>query len=228
MKSSKRLVIFALVITLFLTVSLRIAFNRPPVEQMLIAKEILSDAELARSPLYSPSRYTRALENYQEAMDEWRRQNSRFILFRNFDLVEDYAIQSASEGKEAIEEAIRCSADARRVLSWKISAMKTGMSDLEDRFANFPFNSELSSRMNDTRILMGEGIEAFRNSNYHLAREKLNRAEAKLNDLHLEFSSVMRDYFSSYDTWNKWVRESIALSAKRKEAVVIIDKMARE
>ena len=95
----------------------------PPEEEMHYARETLSEAGRDKADTYSKKLYTEAKAAYDSALANWRRENKRFIYFRNYEKVEKYAILSSQKANQATSSSQTNSNTLRVKLKDKIDSL---------------------------------------------------------------------------------------------------------
>ena len=101
-KYLKSLIIIFGVIILF-TAALVPLKQKPPVQQLSIARVNIAKAQQKKASKYTKELYSKSTMYYELAMKEWQKENERQFFFRNYDLVEKYALQANYYALKAIE-----------------------------------------------------------------------------------------------------------------------------
>ena len=94
--------IAGLTAALALAVFLLVRFvPEPPAEKVELARLALSEATANRADTYSRKLYREARSLYDSAMINWQAENERFIYFRDYARVSEFADQSARKARQA-------------------------------------------------------------------------------------------------------------------------------
>jgi len=85
MKKFKFLIFFTLALLLvFAYVTVYLAKNKAPEYEMMQASKMITLARNEKSPGFAKNSFEQAIRYYDSAMMEWKVQNEKFILFRNY------------------------------------------------------------------------------------------------------------------------------------------------
>lgn len=227
----KKPLIFALVVILgsvLIYAVLKFSINDPPVAEINTAKDQLAEAELLYASIYAPKLFQQASLYYDSAMINWKRENERFILFRNYQTVAINAKKSSKLSLEAMAQTRDRVGNAEELLGLRISMLENNLKDFDQKYRNFPFKTEDRNELTKSKLLLNEGTLAYKQKNYQSSKVKLDSAEALITTLHNSYEQKLTDYFSSFPKWEKWVAQSISESKKHKNYCIIVDKYARK
>jgi hypothetical protein len=200
----------------------------PPVIKMKTARDSLSVAAKNQADRYSPELYRQAGTCYDSAMTIWRRENEKFIYTRNYDMVEDYARLSAKMANFASESTLGMMSELRQKLSPDIDTLNSLLKKINDKYSNYPYPPEIRERISRGKMLLKDAETAFKSKLFLEAESYLAESENLLLSS-WEFADLnLRNYFTSYPTWKKWIDKTIAASKTNGEYSIIIDKFSRK
>ena len=99
--------ILLLVLVVFVGYISYLFFNKdlPPIEEIKIAREELTNAKLENAEKYAKIEFDKSTGLYDSAMLYWNNENQKFFLTRNYDQSRKYANESVKYSKKAIEKA---------------------------------------------------------------------------------------------------------------------------
>lgn len=200
----------------------------PPVDDIKSAIASLSDASSRQASTYARKLYNEAEAAYDSAMANWKRENKKFIYFRNYEKTVAYARLAEKKAREASNSSVKNSNDLNSRLKTKINALKNRSSDIERIFGRYPLENADRSRLSKGNILLKEAEIAFEKKQLLSANRKLNDAGDLLD---LVFDNAMSDikaYFGSYPAWKKWFESSVAESRNHKNYLILVDKYAHK
>ncbi|MEZ5072174.1 MAG: hypothetical protein R2751_14745 [Bacteroidales bacterium] len=206
----------------------RIRSNDPPEKEMREAAQTLAEADLVRAREYAGDTYRKARQQYDSAMMEWRMQNERFVLFRDYTLVRDRAMRSVELSDRSIREASRHKTATRESLDRRISELTKEIRRLDQRHGRMPQSESDRRETMEYKLHLSEAKQAFRNGAYGLCDTYLDQAEALVRESYGRNETVLSDYYASYPDWKQWTEEAISRSGKDGSVVLVVDKMARE
>jgi L,D-peptidoglycan transpeptidase YkuD (ErfK/YbiS/YcfS/YnhG family) len=224
-----------LIITLILAVAIPLVIwllirltPQPPEAEMSFARETLSRASRNKADTYSKKLYIEAKAAYDSAMSNWRRENKRFIFFRNYEKVESFAELSAKKATQATESSNENSSTLKIKLKDKIESLNKTASDIDKLFGRYPLQSEIRGRISKGNLLLREGEVAYDKGQYLPANRKITEAEYLLTGVYDNATADLKDYFKSFSTWKKWVQASINESKRSRNYSIIVDKYSRK
>ncbi len=200
----------------------------PPAAAMEKARKAISGAESADAQVYARKLYDEALALYDSATIKWQRQNRRFIYFRNYDEVAEYAGLSEKKAMEATANSSSTSAGMKIRIRQKIRYLNTLSAEIDTLFTTYPLDTEIRNRISKGNLMLKEAEVLFENGDYFRASRKLNDSEYLLSASYDNASSNLKDYFRSYSTWKKWIDKAISDSKRSHDYSIIIDKFSRK
>jgi hypothetical protein len=201
---------------------------RPPVEEVRYARETLAKAGTNKAGTYSKKLYNEAKSSFDSAMANWKRENDRFLYFRDFDKVRDYAKLSASKSKLATESSISNSNGLKSKLKDKIDSLNGTERSIDKLFGRYPLSPEIRSRISNGKMLLREAEVDYAKGQYLPANRKITDAEYLLKNVYDNSVEELRNYFKLFPAWKKWVQVSISDSRKNNSYVLIVDKFSRK
>jgi hypothetical protein len=200
---------------------------RPPVEKLEYARITLSQASSGNAGLYSRKLFRDAESFYDSAMVIWRRENERFLFFRDFNEVEKYADLSAEKAEEAIRTSKANVTSLRMRIEQRIDTLNNVVVHLNKLFTHYPLSSEIRNRISRGKLLLKESEIAFSKEQYLQANKKIIDAEYLLTESYKSAANNLEEYFRSYPTWKNWVEKTISDSKRNNSYSIIVDKYSR-
>ncbi len=200
----------------------------PPISDMEYARKTLSDALKGRADTYSAENFYEAAALYDSAMIFWQKENKRFIYFRDYNKVAEYAELSAAKAIQSSENSRTRSASLEIQISRKIKTLGDLVTDLTERFNDYPLTATVRNSISRGKFLLIESGIAFQEGDYLLAEEKLNESEYLLTSSYEHANENLKSYFRSYPEWKRWVDSTIAVSLETRDYSIIIDKFSRK
>jgi hypothetical protein len=201
---------------------------RPPVDAIKIAREALSMAVKDRADTYSKKLYTEAKINYDSALVNWKRQNKRFIYFRDYSRVLMFAELSARKAEQASDNSISSTSSLRTKVRQRINSMKDLVLDINALFTTYPLSSEVRNRISKGKMLLEEAEIIYKKGQYLQADRKITDAEYLLTSSYENATTNLKDYFKLFSIWESWVKKTITDSKNNRDYSIIIDKFSRK
>ncbi len=214
-------------IPLFLLLLIRLT-PRPPVEEMEIARTKLSQAGSKRAITYSKKLFTEANIFYDSAMVNWQKENKRFFLVRDYEKVEMFAELSAKKSDQAADNSINSSANLKKSIVQKIDTLDIIVANIVKFFNDYPLSAETRTRISRGKMLLEEARVAYNKGEYLQSNRKLTDSEYLLTNSYDNATEHLKNYFSSFPVWKKWVNATIKESEKSGDYSIIIDKFSRK
>ena len=207
---------------------IRIKVNRPPDEEIQLARKMLAEAKLLNSPRYAKELYSEALGFYDSAMAEWNRENERIILLRNYILTAEFAGKSSESSRRAMAVAKMNISNLEKELEPRITGLGQKIKDFEHKFGAFPMESKQREEILGSKLKYAEALLAFENKNYPVCQAKLDSAEFTLSLAFLQYEQLLTGYLNENSLWSEMLKKTISHSRKHKTYCIVVDKLARE
>ena len=222
------LVYSPIIIFVIIVAILFITKEKPPVEEMEIARGRLSSAKVANAQKYSKNLYNSASAAYDSAMHYWKIENERFYLFRDYDKVKSFALKSEKYAASSIGQADNNSKNLKKEIEGTINRLQKKIDLFQANLDNIPQIDDTRKQYNKGKIYFGEAKFAFQKSDYIKAQQKIELS-AKLIDKSYNFAnSVLVNYFGNFPKWQRWVNNTIEQSRLNESYCIVVDKIARE
>jgi hypothetical protein len=219
----------AAAVIVFLVIILLIRFTpHPPVGEMEKARQVLALAEKNNADIYSKKLFSEAKILYDSAMVNWKKENKRFIFFRNYDKVILFARLSSKKANLAADNSTTSSSTLKIKLKQKIESLNDLVAQIDELFTTYPLTSEVRNRISKGKILLEEAEIIYNKGQYLKANRKITDSEYLLTESYENASANLKNYFKSYSQWKKWVNKTLSESRKNNDYSIIIDKFSRK
>ncbi len=207
---------------------IKVKSNVVPEKELTIARKMLAEAELVKSPRYAQALYSKALHDYDAAMAEWRKENERFILFRDYQMVVQLAEQSTQSSIAAIDQAGKNISKVEDQLDIQINILGSRIKVFDENLGRFPINRAHQSEITKSKLKYSEGVLAYKNKNFSLCKSKLDSVENTINRVFSIYEEMLTVYLDAHTKWKEMEAQTIYYSKRNKLYVLVIDKLARE
>lgn len=209
-------------------VSVFIVANRKlPTEDLRKAREALAEAKEAEANVYSENLYKEASQMYDSAMVNWSRENERFILFRDYARVVNFAGICRKKADDAKEESVRKSVDLSKNVAAAFVSLDRKIELYNTLFKGLPLSKSVIDEHNKSKILLSESKIASEKGNLKDAEILFKKAEIYVNHANSVAGSMLRDYFDEYPKWRKMSSDAISAS-RGGNKVILVDKMSHK
>lgn len=225
----RRIFIIAPILIFIIVVAiLFLTKEKPPVEDIKIAREKLSFAKAANAQKYSKNLYNSATASYDSAMKYWSVENEKFYLFRDYDRVKFFAQKSAKYSISSIDQADNNSKSIKKDVEEKIRRIQTKISIFQRNLENIPQIEDARKQYNKGKILFGEAKIAFEKSDYLKAQQKIDLSTKLIEKSYNQANSILVNYFGNYSKWQRWINNTLEQSRINDSYCIIVDKFSRE
>jgi hypothetical protein len=230
LKRKYRRILFIAPILIFIVVVLILFLTKekPPIEDIKIAREKLSIAKTANAQKYSKNLYNSACASYDSAMKYWSVENEKFYLFRDYERVKFFAQKSAKYSISSIDQAGNNSKNIKRDVEEKIKRIQAKISLFQRNLENIPQIEDARKQYNKGKILFGEAKLAFEKSDYLKAQQKIDLSTKLIEKSYNHANSILVTYFGNFSKWQRWVNNSLEQSRMNDSYCIIVDKFSRE
>jgi murein L,D-transpeptidase YafK len=228
MKIRILLLVLLMVLAMVVIAAIRIKSNRPPETAVIKAGKLLAEAELEKASEFAPKPFQEARMYYDSAMINWRIQNKRFILVRDYSEVTELVQKSAERSEIAIIESKKIISTTGNLLKINIDFIGRKIHGFEEQFKNFPVSRKHRSELTQCKLMYSESLQAYISNNYSICKSKLDSVEIVIDDFITYYCEKLEDYFEDYPEWNEMVIQTISYSKKSQATVIIVDKFNRE
>ncbi len=196
-----------------------------PTEDLRIAREALSEAKEAEANIYAEKLYAESVQMYDSAMVNWSKENTRFILFRDYSRVINFARISKKKAQAAEEEAVKQSGDLSKNVENAFVDLDKKIELYNKLFKDLPLSKSVFDAHNRSKMLLSESKIAHESGKLKDAEILFKKAEIFVNHANAAASKMLRDYFNDYDSWKSLANKAIA-SSRGGNKVILVDKVA--
>lgn len=201
---------------------------KPPLGEIEYARLTLSQAETNNASTYSKKLYNEARTLYDSALIEWKKENKKFIYFRNYRNVSKYAELSGKKAEEAMHISKTSVTNLKIKLKQKIDSLNELEAQIDKYFTTYPLLSEIRNRISKGKILLKESELSYKRGDYLQSNRKLTDAEYLLTSSYENATNDLKEYFKSYPVWRNLVDKTISESRENKCYSIIVDKYSRK
>lgn len=231
MKKVRRKILIIILLTIFLCIvimSMKFLTPEPPAAEMEYARQCLADAGKNNADTYSSRLYNEARTNYDSAMANWKRQNERFIFFRDYERVLEFATLTAEKAVQASASSKSNTSTLKAKASQKIDSLNKLVDGINKLFNAYPLESETRNRISKGKMLLEEAEINFSKGHYLQANRIVSESEYLLTSSFETASENLRNYFKSFQQWKGWTDKTIRDSRNTGGYSIIIDKFSRK
>lgn len=199
-----------------------------PTIELSKARVELNKAESAQSRQFAKYQYKQAKDYYDSAYYEWKGQNERFIIKRDYSKVRYYAEKSFIHSQESSSLALATSKDISKYLKKKIHEMGSFFDKYDSLLRNLPLGDEITRKYQSSFMAFSEAKVAYKTDDLNVAMKKITFSEDQLEKTKYSISTQLTEYFKDYKRWKQTSDNAIKLSRQKKNTVIVVDKFAKK
>ncbi|MEI8115059.1 MAG: L,D-transpeptidase family protein [Bacteroidia bacterium] len=218
-------VIFSVLIVAVSVSIIIVSQKELPTNDLKLAREALSAAKEADANIYAEKVYKESNQMYDSAMGNWSRENTKFILFRNYDRVIGFAKQSKSKAEDAEEKSIELANNLSKDVEAAFINLAKKIELYNKLFKNLPLPKSVFDAHNKSKMFLSESKIAHESGKLKEAEILFKKADIYINHANSAAGKMLRDYFNDYARWNNLANDAIAAS-RGGNKVILVDKVA--
>lgn len=205
----------------------KISTNEPPVEEIRKARESISKANVKHADKATRNDLNKSVALYDSAMVNWERENEKFILFRNYSKVREFANESLRLSSSAGKKASNSTGKLKSDLKKDLGALKTRIDHFKKHFDKLP-GDNIWRQFNAGKLKYEEARAAYDHDELLEARKKLDAAKPKIDQCYKEATAKLEQYFAAYPEWQRITKAAIKQSRNNHSHAIVVDKFARK
>jgi len=214
---------------ILITVSAISVFSeKPPVDKIEAGRKAIAEARKAEADLYARAELQAAEQKWQEAMDDWKVNNDKSPLFRNY----EKSVRSSSEAitiaEEAKKKAVKVKAELHEYIKKSLENLRISLGYIESVKEKLPLNHSLRKRVTPVLLKLDEAEAAYKRDDLITARNIIDSINNNIEKLRKQTTSLLDDYFSSYTEWLRLNEEMKQWSKNNSSVSLVVEKFSRK
>ncbi|KAF0233955.1 MAG: ErfK/YbiS/YcfS/YnhG family [Prolixibacteraceae bacterium] len=197
---------------------------KPPIEEINLARESLASAKNKMAGRYANETLKEAENLYNWSMKEWKTQNSRFFLFRDYTLTQDLALKSAYKSTNAGNEAKSVKTKLKNGVETELSTLKNQIERFEKYYKTLALNKTTINAFNKGKTRFLEAQIEYKKNDFQQAAKLAKRATESVSQAEKTAHVKLIGFFENYPDWEKNIKLAYNLS-KRGQTVILVDKI---
>jgi hypothetical protein len=199
--------------------------DKPPMDDFRKCNEIMTKAKKINADIYAPEYYQAAETNYKYAFIEVKRQNEKLFFQRNYSKARELIVLALLKA-ELAQNASGTNKDTQKARFLKeTELLRKKLDSYHDFFIKLPLRIQTRKDYEFGKLSVEESLNAFEKGDVNKANQKLNEGKARISYADAEVNAHLKEYFSQFSKWQKWVANTIATSASTKSYALVIDKI---
>ncbi|HEY9886713.1 MAG TPA: hypothetical protein V6C96_05565, partial [Vampirovibrionales bacterium] len=201
-----------------------IDYPMPPIQLEKSAREALHRAQISRADQFASSSFMEASTLFDSAMLQWKRENEKFIVLRDYASMQINLEQSISAANLSYRLAKQEKIQLGENYAMQIADIKAMFADYERFFKNIPIHQSDQNVLALAQMQLDECQLSIKNKKLSGVSKKLEKVKASIAGLNRKSEEIITKYFEDYPKWEQQKSDAIKLSEKRKSRLIIIDK----
>jgi tetratricopeptide (TPR) repeat protein len=197
---------------------------KPPVDDIGKARTALAEAKAQLAGKYAGESLKEAEQYFDQAMEEWQKQNSIFFVFRNYTFTTDLALKSYSRAVAALDEAGKSKSKLRYNAENRLNSLNQKISYFEKYYKNLALKPHTIKLFNAGKTKYFEANIEFKAEEYINALKLILKAEEHISQAEKQAHLRLAEFYHDYPIWEKNVKTAYQLS-KKGQTVILIDKL---
>ncbi len=227
----KRFILYtgALLLIAVLTFAAIALFSqKPPTEKIELARKAIADAVRDKADIYSPEQLSNAQKKWQSAMDEWKLNNEKSAILRNYSKAIVYADLAIKTAGEAKADAIKRKQELITELEAGIKLLKESVNYIEQATGKLPLNHNIRKRLTPYMMKLNELESAYEREDLLSAKKSMQTIKTNIEALKKQTTSLLKEYFESYPRWIKLDQEMRQWSKNSGGISLVVDKFSKK
>lgn len=225
--------IFAVVTLLFIlfggvAVILFTSAAKPPLESIGVAREKLTKARNAEAEDYARDLLREAEDTWQQAMQEWKIQNSKWFISRDYVKLSALTRLTAQKADEAYTKSITIKDSMHHDLASSLHYVEARLKSYEKNYSSLPLSQQARTDYSTAKMLYLESKQSYERGNYNSVGPRLDKSRELIIQSITRAHNLLEDYFSDFSKWKRWSNETIEWSRTHGSTAILVDKFARK
>ena len=198
-----------------------------PVREAFAVRTALEGARRARAREFAAPELAAAQSAADSALLDYTRAVSGKTGFLRYDLVRVQLLDARKKADVAWAKARRTMRAKRAEAVQAIEDATVLFAAAEGALDSAPIGAAVRTDLARARVSLGSAWARLRQGRYDLAVREANATRDISADVRARAASFLQTYSTSAaaDRWDRWVRETIALSRKTGDYVILVDKL---
>jgi L,D-peptidoglycan transpeptidase YkuD (ErfK/YbiS/YcfS/YnhG family) len=198
--------------------------NKPPIEEINLARESLASAKNKMAGRYANETLKEAENLYNWSMKEWKIQNEKFFVFRDYSLTLDLALKSINKSTNAGNEAKNVKTKLKNGVEAELSKLKNQIERFEKYYKTLVLNKTTINAFNKGKTRFLEAQIEYKKNDFQQAAKLAKKASESVSQAEKSAHVKLIEFYENYPVWEKNVKLAYSLS-KKGQTVILVDKI---
>lgn len=197
---------------------------KPPLEEIGQARATLAAARGKHAGKYAGGPLREAEDYFEQALQEWKKQNNTFFAFRDYSLTSELAIKSYNRSVAALDEAGKSKNRVMYSAGTRLENLGRKIDHFEKYYKNLDLKPSTIKSFNTGKTRFLEARIEFKSEEYVNALKHLLKAEENISQAEKQAHLQLVEFYSNYNVWEKNLKTAYQLS-KKGQTVLLVDKL---
>lgn len=198
--------------------------NKPPLEEINKARESLAAAKGKMAGRYANETLKEAESLYIWAMKEWKTQNGKFFVFRDYSLTRELALKSNNKSTNAGTEAKSVKTKLKNNVESELAKLKTQIARFEKYYKHLVLGRSTINTYNKGKTRYIEAQIEYKKNDFQQAAMLAKKATEGVSQAEKSAHVKLLDFYKDYPIWQKNTTLAYNLS-KKGQTVILVDKI---
>ena len=198
--------------------------NKPPIEEINLARESLAGAKNKLAGRYANETLQEAESLYNWAIKEWKTQNSKFFVFRDYSLTRDLALKSIDKSTNAGNEAKTVKNKIQNNVESQLTSLKNQIARFEKYYKTLALGKTTINAFNKGKTQFLEAQIEYKKNDYQQAAKLVKKSSENISQAEKSAHFKLIEFYKNYPTWEKNTKMAYNLS-KKGQTVILVDKI---
>jgi lipoprotein-anchoring transpeptidase ErfK/SrfK len=220
--------IFVSVATVLVIAAVYLFSQKPPVEIIEKGRKAIAEARKAEAEVYSKEELLAAEQLWQEAMHQWKENNDKNPILRDYDKALKAATEAVSMADEARRNSLKTKAELQKYLRENLDDLRRALSYIETVKDKLPMNHSVRKRVTPVLMKLDEAESAYKRDDLITAQKIVDSIHANIAKLKDQTADLLDNYFKSYPEWIRLNQEMINWSKTNASVSLVVEKFSRK
>ena len=198
--------------------------NKPPVEEINLARESLALAKNKLAGRYANETLKEAERLYKWSMKEWETQNGKFFVFRDYSLTRELALKSTDKSTNAGKEAKNVKDKLQNKVQSELTILKNQIAKFEKYYKHLVLGRSIINTFNKGKTRFLEAQIEYKKSDFQQAAKLAKNASESISQAEKSAHFKLNEFYKDYPLWQKNTTLAYNLS-KKGQTVILVDKI---
>ena len=176
--------------------------------------------------VYAKKEFAECLKLYNSSMKEWKLQNEKWIMKRNFTKLKNLVKLTTEKAIKSNKKAIETTGSLTQYIDKNITELKRRDINFRTKYKFLPLEKKVFKEYSTAQLKLLESIENAKRNDFLASYSCLVEAENGFSNIETEAKGLLKSYFKDFKQWEKWYNNVINNSRSNGSYAIIVDKMA--